>query len=224
MPAASSAAPDDMHMTRTSTWPLRVMPSGVIGIQVLRSIRHEPALTSGEIGSGGIQPATRWPCGLVESATPGPEPGAAPAFAGQADHRRRVRAAAGVDGARSWARRCAQACTMAPVGCGSRRPRLAVALRASGPASSSGPMATSWSRARITLGRFRRESGRVPPCQRCSPARAWSFPTTGSDLWIELVIAFVASVLGPYWASRAWVGKRISRPGRTGVPAPGDRG
>jgi hypothetical protein len=50
------------------------------------------------------------------------------------------------------------------------------------------------------------------------------FPTTGSDLWIELLITLVVSVLGLSWASHAWVAKRLSRPGRTGVPAPGDHG
>jgi hypothetical protein len=31
------------------------------------------------------------------------------------------------------------------------------------------------------------------------------FPVTGSDLWIELVIALLASMLGLYWAGHRWV-------------------
>ncbi len=31
------------------------------------------------------------------------------------------------------------------------------------------------------------------------------FPVTGSDLWIELVIGLLASLLGLYWASQKWV-------------------
>jgi hypothetical protein len=31
------------------------------------------------------------------------------------------------------------------------------------------------------------------------------FPVTGSDLWIELVIGLLVSLLGLYWASHTWV-------------------
>jgi hypothetical protein len=31
------------------------------------------------------------------------------------------------------------------------------------------------------------------------------FPTTGSDLWISLVVAIVVALLGLYWASHKWV-------------------
>ncbi len=31
------------------------------------------------------------------------------------------------------------------------------------------------------------------------------FPLTGSDLWVELVIGLLASLLGLYWASHKWV-------------------
>jgi hypothetical protein len=31
------------------------------------------------------------------------------------------------------------------------------------------------------------------------------FPTTGSDLWISLVVAIVVALLGLYWATRKWV-------------------
>lgn len=50
------------------------------------------------------------------------------------------------------------------------------------------------------------------------------FPAAGSDLWIELVIALLASILGLYWASHAWVAERLNGATRRGVLAPGDRG
>lgn len=50
------------------------------------------------------------------------------------------------------------------------------------------------------------------------------FPITGSDLWIELVIALLASVIGLYWATHAWVAERLTRSGQPGVLPPGDRG
>lgn len=50
------------------------------------------------------------------------------------------------------------------------------------------------------------------------------FPTAGSDLWIELVIALLASILGLYWASHAWVAERLNGASRRGVLAPGDHG
>jgi hypothetical protein len=31
------------------------------------------------------------------------------------------------------------------------------------------------------------------------------FPVTGSDLWVELLIALLGSLLGVYWASHKWV-------------------
>lgn len=31
------------------------------------------------------------------------------------------------------------------------------------------------------------------------------FPTTGSDLWISLIVAIVLALLGLFWASRKWV-------------------
>jgi uncharacterized membrane protein YfcA len=50
------------------------------------------------------------------------------------------------------------------------------------------------------------------------------FPPAGSDLWIELVITLLASILGLYWASRAWVAERLNGARRRRVLAPGDRG
>jgi hypothetical protein len=50
------------------------------------------------------------------------------------------------------------------------------------------------------------------------------YPTAGSDLWIELVIALLASILGLYWASHAWVAERLNSANRRGVLAPGGRG
>jgi hypothetical protein len=35
------------------------------------------------------------------------------------------------------------------------------------------------------------------------------FPVTGSDLWIELLIALVLSALGLYWASHRWVAEYV---------------
>ena len=50
------------------------------------------------------------------------------------------------------------------------------------------------------------------------------YPTAGSDLWIELVIALLASILGLYWASHVWVVERLNGASRRGVLARGDRG
>lgn len=50
------------------------------------------------------------------------------------------------------------------------------------------------------------------------------YPTAGSDLWIELLIASLASLLGLYWASRVWVAERLNGARRRGVLARGDRG
>jgi hypothetical protein len=50
------------------------------------------------------------------------------------------------------------------------------------------------------------------------------YPTAGSDLWIELVIAFLASILGLYWASHVWVADRLKGASRRGGLAPRDRG
>lgn len=50
------------------------------------------------------------------------------------------------------------------------------------------------------------------------------FPSTGSDLWIELVIALLASMLGLYWATHAWVAQRLNRSAQPGVLPPGDLG
>ena len=35
------------------------------------------------------------------------------------------------------------------------------------------------------------------------------YPVTGSDLWIELVIAILVSVLGLYWSSHRWVAEYL---------------
>jgi hypothetical protein len=37
------------------------------------------------------------------------------------------------------------------------------------------------------------------------------FPVTGSDLWIELLVALLLSALGLYWASRAWLGQYVRK-------------
>lgn len=50
------------------------------------------------------------------------------------------------------------------------------------------------------------------------------YPTTGSDLWIELVIALLASILGLYWASHVWVAERLNGASRREVLPRGDRG
>lgn len=50
------------------------------------------------------------------------------------------------------------------------------------------------------------------------------YPTAGSDLWIELVIALLASIAGLYWASHAWVAERLNRASRRAVRAPADPG
>jgi hypothetical protein len=50
------------------------------------------------------------------------------------------------------------------------------------------------------------------------------YPTAGSDLWVELVVALLASTLGLYWASHVWVAERLKGARRRGVLARGDRG
>jgi hypothetical protein len=37
------------------------------------------------------------------------------------------------------------------------------------------------------------------------PGGSLVFPTTGSDLWISLVVAIAVALLGLYWATRRWV-------------------
>jgi uncharacterized membrane protein YfcA len=46
------------------------------------------------------------------------------------------------------------------------------------------------------------------------------FPTAGSDLWIELVIALLASVLGLYWASRQWWARYLRKLRKVGRVTP----
>jgi hypothetical protein len=46
------------------------------------------------------------------------------------------------------------------------------------------------------------------------------FPVTGSDLWIEMLIALLLSALGLYWASHRWVAKYI-RERRNTIQIPG---
>jgi hypothetical protein len=46
------------------------------------------------------------------------------------------------------------------------------------------------------------------------------FPVTGSDLWIELVIGLLVSLLGLYWASHTWVAGYL-RDRRSTVQIPG---
>lgn len=47
------------------------------------------------------------------------------------------------------------------------------------------------------------------------------FPTTGSDLWISLVVAIVVALLGLYWASHKWVaGYLRQRNDSTRIAAP----
>ena len=49
------------------------------------------------------------------------------------------------------------------------------------------------------------------------------YPVAGSDLWIELVITLLVSILGLYWASHAWVADRLARANRRAIRAPSDR-
>ncbi len=41
------------------------------------------------------------------------------------------------------------------------------------------------------------------------PGGSLVFPTTGSDLWISLVVAMVVALLGLYWASHRWVAQYL---------------
>jgi hypothetical protein len=52
------------------------------------------------------------------------------------------------------------------------------------------------------------------------------FPTTGSDLWIEMVVALLASLLGLFWATRARVAQylRERRPADGRAQGGRDRG
>lgn len=47
------------------------------------------------------------------------------------------------------------------------------------------------------------------------------FPTTGSDLWISLLVTLVLALLGLYWATHRWIaGYLRQRAGRTSLAAP----
>lgn len=37
------------------------------------------------------------------------------------------------------------------------------------------------------------------------PGGGLAFPTTGSDLWISLLVAIVVALLGLYWATHNWI-------------------
>jgi hypothetical protein len=53
------------------------------------------------------------------------------------------------------------------------------------------------------------------------PGGGLLFPTTGSDLWISLLIAIVAGLIGLYWATHLWVtGYFRQRADTTGLAAP----
>jgi hypothetical protein len=47
------------------------------------------------------------------------------------------------------------------------------------------------------------------------------FPTTGSDLWISLLITLIVGLLGLYWATHRWVVRYLRQHAdRTRLPAP----
>jgi hypothetical protein len=53
------------------------------------------------------------------------------------------------------------------------------------------------------------------------PGGGLVFPTTGSDLWISLVVAIVVGLLGLYWASHRWVASYLrQRKDTTRLAAP----
>jgi hypothetical protein len=71
-------------------------------------------------------------------------------------------------------------------------------------------------------------AGSIPPgihagtrIQGLYPGGGLVFPTTGSDLWISLLVAIVAALIGLYWATHRWIaGYFRQRAGTSGLAAP----